>query len=388
MRPIDLVVQRLREHGCKPRRVGKGWQALCPAHEDKNPSLNASEDMKGNVGIKCFANCATERVIAVLGLDWSDLFADNDRRRSMNILDTYPYVDEQGTTLFEVVRLSPKDFRQRRPDGNGGWSWKLDGVRRVPYRLNQVIEAIKNGELVIVTEGEKDTHTLEALGYTATTCPGGAGKWRNEYNQHFDGASVAVLGDNDPAGVANRNAIWSSLRDSGYPQDVIGLQVPDGYKDISEYVAAVGEANAREQVLRFTQFSIVRLPEEEDEEDKQAAADRHHLTDVGNARRFVAIAQGRIKYVHAWQKWIYWERGVWVIDEGEVLTRELAKQVPSNMLKFAAGDALTKDEREDLVNWALASESSGRIAAMVRESHVAPPECSSSTRCSTQTPTS
>jgi hypothetical protein len=38
------------------------------------------------------------------------------RRR---VVAAYPYVDERGELLFEVCRLDPKDFRQRRPDGNG-----------------------------------------------------------------------------------------------------------------------------------------------------------------------------------------------------------------------------------------------------------------------------
>ena len=41
------------------------------------------------------------------------------------IVASYDYTDEFGTPLFQVVRLAPKTFRQRRPDGNGGWLWNL-----------------------------------------------------------------------------------------------------------------------------------------------------------------------------------------------------------------------------------------------------------------------
>ena len=50
----------------------------------------------------------------------------------------YPYTDEGGKLLYQVIRLEPKDFRQRRPDGNGGWIWSLGGIRRVLYRLPQL----------------------------------------------------------------------------------------------------------------------------------------------------------------------------------------------------------------------------------------------------------
>ena len=74
---------------------------------------------------------------------------------------SYPYEDERGDILFEMVRFDPKDFRQRRPDGHGGWDWKLDGVRRVPYWLPELTEAIASGNIVFVVEGEKDCHTCK-----------------------------------------------------------------------------------------------------------------------------------------------------------------------------------------------------------------------------------
>jgi hypothetical protein len=33
----------------------------------------------------------------------------------------YDYEGPDGEMLFQVARFDPKDFRQRRPDGNGGW---------------------------------------------------------------------------------------------------------------------------------------------------------------------------------------------------------------------------------------------------------------------------
>jgi hypothetical protein len=54
------------------------------------------------------------------------------------IVATYDYLDEKGVFLYQVVRYEPKGFRQRRPDGKGGWHWNLNGVRRVLYRLPEV----------------------------------------------------------------------------------------------------------------------------------------------------------------------------------------------------------------------------------------------------------
>ena len=76
--------------------------------------------------------------------------------------------------LFEVVRCAGKKFWQRRPDG----SWGIKGVRRVPYNLPAVIEAVGRGEDILVCEGEKDCDRVGRLGIVGTTNPGGAGKWR------------------------------------------------------------------------------------------------------------------------------------------------------------------------------------------------------------------
>ena len=37
--PVGLVLARLETHGCRPRRNQSGWEARCPGHEDRNPSL-------------------------------------------------------------------------------------------------------------------------------------------------------------------------------------------------------------------------------------------------------------------------------------------------------------------------------------------------------------
>jgi hypothetical protein len=55
------------------------------------------------------------------------------------VVATYDYTHENGALLYQAVRYEPKDFRQRRPDGNGGWVWELGDVRRVPYRSPELL---------------------------------------------------------------------------------------------------------------------------------------------------------------------------------------------------------------------------------------------------------
>ena len=105
----------------------------------------------------------------------------------------------------KIPRISAK----RRADGHGGWIWKLGDIRRVPYRLPELIEAIANGYVIAIVEGEKDADALR--GINATTCAGGAGKWRNEYGTYFGGAHVVVIPDNDDVGRDHARQVAAAL---------------------------------------------------------------------------------------------------------------------------------------------------------------------------------
>ncbi len=52
------------------------WQACCPAHDDKSPSL-AVKDTGDKILIHCFAGCTTDDITGALGLELADLYADS-----------------------------------------------------------------------------------------------------------------------------------------------------------------------------------------------------------------------------------------------------------------------------------------------------------------------
>src|SRR3989344_5592337 len=103
---IDELIGRLHA-----KREGAGYKAHCPAHEDSNPSLSIREGRDGRILLKCHAGCSTEQILAALGLELRDLFAENGTGLG-EIIASYDYTDEQGTLLFQVVRFPPKEFRQ------------------------------------------------------------------------------------------------------------------------------------------------------------------------------------------------------------------------------------------------------------------------------------
>ena len=151
---------------------------------------------------------------------------------------TYPYRDETGGLLFEVVRLDPKDFRQRRPDGKGGWTWRLDDTPRVLYRLPELIAAGKDG-WVFVCEGEKDADAVSALDLPATTNPGGAGKWKRLADDSaLAGRRVAILPDNDAAGHRHAEDVAARLCGKAAQVRIVDLARLKGFagKDVSDWL--------------------------------------------------------------------------------------------------------------------------------------------------------
>jgi hypothetical protein len=165
------------------------------------------------------------------------------------IVATYDYRDERGTLLFQVVRYVPKDFRQRRPDGKGGWVYDLEGVQRVLYCLPE-LAGDANGRPVFVVEGEKDSDSLHAIGLLATTAPMGAGKWRLEYSESLRGRHVIVLPDNDDPGRQHAQAVAEAL--SGFASSVAVLELPGlpPKGDVSDWLASGGD---KETLLKLAQ---------------------------------------------------------------------------------------------------------------------------------------
>lgn len=229
------------------RTDGEWYVALCPVHEadgDRHkPSLRFREadEVDDGVLVCCMGGgCRPDELHAAFGFGADVRFkATSDantflfHRLSPNgdgALDDgwtpygpavakYYYRDEQGRVLYVVCRTADKQFPCYVPDSTApsGKRWKLGKVRRVLYRLPEVLAAAEAGELVFIVEGEKAADALVGLGLVATCSPGGAGKWRDEYCQYLRGARVAVLPDADDVGAAHAATVLRSLQAHGVP---------------------------------------------------------------------------------------------------------------------------------------------------------------------------
>ena len=249
--PIDVVRERLTARGLEVKGGWSEFSAKCPAHtpspRSKNLSLSVKENSDGRVLLYCHWDppCTLDAIVAALDLTMGDLFPEAGYRphpqqvaAPRRQVATYSYHDEQGTLLYQSVRYEPKGFSQRRPDGNGGWILSTKDVRRVPYRLPHLREAVTAGRRVFIVEGERDADRLAELGLIATTNVGGAGKWLSDYTPYLAGAHVTVIGDNDDAGRRHVAQVAQALEPVAASLQVLELPGLPAAGDVSDWLDA------------------------------------------------------------------------------------------------------------------------------------------------------
>ncbi len=252
------IAEAVERFDAKPS--GTGFMAKCPAHDDHTPSLRIGGGDDGRVLLYCHAGCTTEAICQASGITPADLFLAKPERRARETVATYGYRKADGSLAYEVVRYAPKDFRQRRPDGNGGHVWNLKGVDRVLYRLPELKKAIAAGSSVFVVEGEKDVETLRNHGFVATCNSGGTGKWDKSYTEIFQNVDVVIIADKDTAGRKHAAGVENSLKDCA--KSVRTVELPDvsgkPVKDATDFFAAGGDSDRLRQIV---EAAPVRIPE-------------------------------------------------------------------------------------------------------------------------------
>jgi len=127
----------------------------------------------------------------------------------------------------------------------------IKGVKIVPYRLPEVVEAVKQGETVFIVEGEKDAETLAEWGLVATTNPMGAGKWREDFNHYLKGVCVVILPDNDEAGNKHVEKTARSLYGVAKTVKIVRLPVMREHEDVTDWKERYG--GTKEALLKLAE---------------------------------------------------------------------------------------------------------------------------------------
>jgi putative DNA primase/helicase len=192
------------------------------------------DHVRARCGLPAFKpNCGNGRQRATRAeLDALFLSAVAEQRgegKKLTVVVKYHYTDDKGVLLYQVLRLQPKSFRQRRPDGKGGWIWNLKDTRRVVYRWPELMEY--PDATVFVTEGEKDCDRVRSLKLCATCVA--HGKWTEDCAGTLAGRDVVILEDADDPGHAKALAAATALGGK-----LPGLTGHPNNKDVSDWLDA------------------------------------------------------------------------------------------------------------------------------------------------------
>jgi hypothetical protein len=270
------------------------WAARCPCrNDDENPSLSISQsESTGDVLVSCHRGngCDTKQICEAMGIKMSDLFnkshsdawqeapskyreapvVQSQKKSSRKLVAVYKFRDEDGTLLYEKLRyvdeLGKKSFGHRRPDPDmpGEHIYDAKGVRKVLYRLPEVIKAIENKEPIWLVEGEKDVDNLVIkYGLCATTMSSGAGHWESEYSQILSGAEILeIIADNDEPGKDHALNVASEVRALG---GNVRVWVSPYGKDISDHIDSGHEPDELDELTYELPSEATALQSEEDE---------------------------------------------------------------------------------------------------------------------------
>jgi hypothetical protein len=241
--PLEKLLPKLQ--GVK--KIGDGYMAICPGHDDVNPSLSISEGRDGRTLVHCHAGCKHSNILKALGLKTYDLYP-NDKPTIEKI---YPYEDAEGQEIYQIVRLAPKGFFVRHREGNRFIN-NLNGVVLSPYRLDQLNRALAKGRLVLIVEGEKDVdNVIEQLRMTATTFTFGM-RWQDQYADYFEGAKVVIIPDNDKPGNDKAEIVANKL--TGVAKSIRMLTLPDlsDKGDISDWIEQGGTKSELLDLIKAT----------------------------------------------------------------------------------------------------------------------------------------
>jgi len=225
----------------------------CPTHSDRMASLSVKRKPDGDVLLFCHAGCHYKGIEQALGLTWtpnrpmsSPAVTEPPKRR---VVCEYRYRDLAGDVLAIKQRWEPKTFTwlALRPDGKFGMSFP-DGMSQhdLPlYKLPECVALTRQGQPLLVVEGEKDVDNLHALGFAATTHPSGASGAGSAYEPscyvpYFPPHKVPVclIPDNDEPGRKHARRLSTTLGEAGYVVKVLTLPDLQSKGDVTDWIEA------------------------------------------------------------------------------------------------------------------------------------------------------
>lgn len=120
------------------RPSGQQWEAKCPAHDDKTPSLKIRQGNE-TIIIHCFAGCRVKEVIDAMGLQLSDLWLEKSTRSDRLVVKIRIEWDALLKEL-DILHLAISDRKQSKIGGqtDADRVRERTAVSRIKYLLTEL----------------------------------------------------------------------------------------------------------------------------------------------------------------------------------------------------------------------------------------------------------
>lgn len=179
-------------------------------------------------------------------IEWQIKHQDN--KKDYTLIGLFPFTDPNNNILYYKAKFkradNKKDISYYHLENDRVINTR--GCDELPYNLYKTIQAIKNNDIIIITEGERNANKLNNMlkkGYCATSVKG-----IRELNKltYFNGCKIYICGDNGPAGEKYKQHIYEELFKESTVFKFIRLpglnKMPDNF-DIEDWLEAGHDRN-------------------------------------------------------------------------------------------------------------------------------------------------
>ena len=297
MKPVEKVLDRLEG----VHESNGSWKALCPAHDDREPSLSVSEGDENKAILHCFGGCEPEEIVAELGLEMKDLFERNgvpgaDRKKFVSTppktpaslprpcnLENYAAVKGLPVEFLKKLGLTNRNYQgkpavripyrdehgqeksirfrtalEKSEEGDNRFRWR-SGSKAMLYGLER-LEKIRKAGYVVLVEGESDQQTLWYRKLPGLGIPG-ASNWKAGWASHLEGIErIYAVIEPDEGGEALLDKLSTSgigdrlyIVELGDHKDASGLYLADRENFKESFVTALKGAERWEDRRRAEQ---------------------------------------------------------------------------------------------------------------------------------------
>lgn len=353
---------------CARKSRDEQFSALCPAHNDTNPSLSISKGADGKILFHCHAGCSFDKIKDAIHKQVLDQALTLPEYAAMKRLPldylqaqwrleditwqgrpavAIPYIE---SALSGVVR-----YKIRLSKDSHDMFWK-EGVGTIPYGLWRLDGDV---DVVAITEGESDAQTLAFHNVPVLGISGAKG-WKrdfSEYKQIKNAKKILLVPDRDSAGNEFVRKVAQDI-----PNEKLFV-VPLPTKDVSQlHLEHPVDFDVEWQCAQ----SLAKTPTDylgEKEAEAPSEPVCRPFTDLGNAERFVRGHGEEVRYCAEIKKWFIWNGNFWERDASGEIYRKAKKTVRGMLIEAAQIES--EEVRKALVRHERRSENENRIKAMV-----------------------